>query len=342
MRSFGRKVMLPGLVLLLVFGGSATASAQEGVKQYRAAVTKVFLSHYYALPVFHLNPVFPGSVVRLSNETLFLAPERCYANPQRGQYRRLGDYTGGQTVAVGADLKLKGELLSKHLAEIGANTGVKLEASKRIVVSPLSVDSFKPDAAALRNIRQSEDCNLILRLLDGQTGGFVVAAEVLHGQVRYRLEISWRTSLGAAVRSDLIARIAKVFAFKETEIAIASDTASFTVLASPDPLTLAIIPERLSLPELARITYYLQGQRGADLEIKVREALIAGDLGAFEKAKIRVRELIGDEIKNKERWAENFVTGKEMVKIDALRSDYRSKVDMGKVATYAAAMEIIR
>jgi hypothetical protein len=342
MRLLNRTVIWTGLVLFLIGVCSAPASAQDGIKQYRAAVTKVFVWQHHAFPVFSLNPVFPGSVVQLSNEGVYFVPERCYSDPQYGQYRRITDFIEGVAIAIDADSQLKGVLLSKHLAEIQAKAGVRLEALKRIEVSPLSRDDFRPDLAALRNIKPSPECQLIPQLLDGTKGGYVVAAGVLHGQVRYRLEVRWRANLDAAIRSDVLARIAKAFVLQEAELKTTTDGVSFTVVASPGPQTLAIIPAKLNVEELARITYFLQGQTGAQLETSVQEAVTARDAGVYQKAANRVREFLGNEIKNKERWAENFVSGKELVTISQLRNDYQNKVDMAKVATYAAAMELIR
>jgi hypothetical protein len=254
----------------------------------------------------------------------------------------LAEYTEGEVVALDADLRLHAELFSKRLARLQADTRVRLEATKRVVLSPVSINSFRPDTAALREVKQSEDCALILRLLDGQPAGFVVAAAVLHGQVRYEVNVRWATSLDAGARSDLLARMADAFAIKKAGITSRTDTASFSTLVTPDPQTLAIVPERLNRAELARITYYLQGQRGADLEISVRAACRAGDLGSFQRLAIRIDEIIRDEIRNKERWAENFISGEELATIDALRSHPKSIIDMDMVGTYAAAMEIIR
>jgi hypothetical protein len=60
------------------------------------------------------------------------------------------------------------------------------------------------------------------------------------GKVVYLLQTNLQTTLSASARSDVIARIAKVFAIKETEIGLTHDGASFVVAASRDAKTLAI------------------------------------------------------------------------------------------------------
>ena len=342
MSSMKRRAIGATLVAVLVATCPTTVGAQDGIRQYKAAVTRIFLWRYSALPIFRRNPIFPGSVVRLSDEAIYLAPERCYAQPQAGQYRKIGDYTEGMRIAASADLRVKGQVLSKYLAEIEAGTGARIVAETRITVTPLSLDSFKPDAASLRKIKSSSECGVILELLDGRKGGYVVAAEVLHGALQYRVQLALASSVDVAARSKIVAQITRVFGIREAEIATTGTTVSFAVAASPDPQTLAIVPERLNLEELARITHYLQGKRGTALETAVDEALTATEAGVYQRAVNAIRNVLSDDIKRKEEWAENFVSGKELISIRELRSDYGEKVDFRKVATYAAAKELTR
>jgi hypothetical protein len=55
-----------------------TVYAQQSVHQYRAALTEVFLERYRALAVVRLNPVFPGDVLELRNETRYSSYKDCY------------------------------------------------------------------------------------------------------------------------------------------------------------------------------------------------------------------------------------------------------------------------
>lgn len=322
--------------VLAVLALTAPAAAQDGIRQYRAAITRIFLWKYSAFPIFRQNPIFPGSVVRVDNETIYLSPERCYSHKQGGNYRRIADYDEGMAIATTADLRIKGEVLSKHVAEAEAKAGVKFAASTLITVSPLSLDAFQPDTAALEKIKPDEDCKLILRLLSGETGGYIVAANVLHGQVRYLLKTRMESNASVSARSEMLARIAKAFAIKEAEIAVSHGEAAFSVASSPAPLTLAIVPVSLNLEELSRIIYYLQGERGAQLESAVDQALTAGNAGMFSEARNLVMSILSDEIKNKELWASNFVNGRKRIKTGYLKPD-----DLRKIANYAAAMEII-
>ena len=51
---------------------------------------------------------------------------------------------------------------------------------------------------------------------------------------------------------------------------------------------------------------------------------------------------MSDDIKNRERWAERFLSGEKMVPVDLVKKEYSSQIDLRKVANYAAAMEIGR
>jgi hypothetical protein len=314
--------LVASLLLVSTWFLPVMAQDYDPIRQYKAAFTRIFLWKYSALPIFRENPIFPGSVVQLSNETVYFAPDRCYDRKQGGQYRRIADYADGMAVSSNADLKIRGALLSNSLADIQAKAGVTFETSASMTVSPLSLDTFKPDAAALRTVKPSEECKLVLRTLDGEATGYVVAAEVLHGTLDYVLKLSLGAKLDASGRSKLLALISKTFALKETDVAVSADTAFFSVSAAAAPQTLAIVPERLSLEELARITNYLQGKRGSDLETAVNEALTASDAPTYQKVVNVIRGILGEEIKNKERWAERFVSGREMVPVSVLRGEY--------------------
>ena len=348
----GAKRLMTGwcVVVLLACAFPSSAVAQnEGISQYRAAVTRIFIWKYSAFPIFRQNPIFPGAVVRLEDETIKLDPARCYPGHKGGNYRAINDYTDGMAISRSSDLRLKGDLLTKKIAEVETNANVKTDLATSITVTPLSEDRFMPDTTALRSIASDSSCQLILQLLDRKTGEYVIAAEVLHGIVRYQVGLTMAATVSAAARSQLLAAIAKTFQIKDAEIGVGLQRVSFSVAKSPDAQTLAIVPPGFHKDELARITYYLQGKRGADLETAVDEALATTDVGTFRKLVTQIRALLGDkEINQKERWTERFVRGPDtatsdqpVLPIAQLRTQYREQVDFRKLGTYAAAMELV-
>lgn len=343
MRFTARAISITGMIAVVALGAASSATAQNAnIQQYRAAVTKVFLWKYAALPIFRLNPIFPGTVVRIDNETIRLDASRCYPTHQGGRYRGINDYRDGTAIANHGDLSLGGALLSKHLAQLEVGIGVRVGSTISITVSPLSSDRFMPDAAALRKIAADKECQLILRVLSGAETGYAIALEVLHGVVNFEVTLRHAANADAKVRAELLARIGKIFNLNSAAIGVGVDTFAFSVATSPAPQTLAIVPDGFSKEELSRITSYLMGKRGADLEIAVQEALIAADLGTLKRVQIRIQEILGDEeLKNKESWAERMVNGKDKTPVPVLRTEFRDKVDFRSVATYAAAMQLL-
>jgi hypothetical protein len=178
-------------------------------------------------------------------------------------------------------------------------------------------------------------------LLDGNAAQYVVTQAVLHGQIKLGFTASISGSGNAAFKGDIIKAIAKAFSITEAEVNVSKEVVSFLISESDKPMTLAIVPAYYSSEELARITYFMQGERGAHLELAVREAIAARPVGWLEQLATHIRELLGDEeLTNKERWAERVVNGggrrsaREVATLDT--------VDFNRVATYGAAMELVR
>jgi hypothetical protein len=343
MRSFKRTVFGASLIVLLMVMSAARVNAQDGDRQYKAAVTRIFLWKYAALATFKENPIFPGSVLELRNDHVLFEPDRCYARPQGGHYVGTDEFHEGMTVATSAVVKVAGDVLSKRLAEVQAETGLTFNATVSIQVAPLSLDRFRPDAAAMRDIKPIPQCQLILDLLDRRTGRYLVVEEVLHGTILYEFKLDVGSALDASARSALLAKVAKLLSLKQAAIHVSNNIAFITVAASPAPKTQAVDPENLSHEELARVTYFLQGKKGADLEIAVNEALTAGDVGMWKKALTQIHSVLGSpEIVKHKEWVEDFVNGKEPRPTALLRKGEFSDVDWRSVANYAAAIELIK
>jgi hypothetical protein len=56
------------VMIVSLMAAAPETKGAENIRQYRAAITKIFLWRYQALPIFRLNPVFPGDVITLKNE----------------------------------------------------------------------------------------------------------------------------------------------------------------------------------------------------------------------------------------------------------------------------------
>lgn len=338
-----KKTLTLCLAILLLSLTVQSANADAGIRQYQAALTRIFLWKYFAMPVFRRNPIFPGDVIRLDNEDRFLSYKRCYEKQDAGDYIAIDSYTEGTSVATSINVKVKGEILSKHVADIEAEGTAKFEETSIITVDPLSAEDFEPDSAALWDWnRNDEKCHIIGDLLSGTTGKYVVVAEVLHGTVNFSLRTNFGAGIGAEAQSKVIKKIAKLFGIREAGISISSRSASFAVSTSPDPKTQAIVPAEWSREELARITHFMRGERGASLEKAVLSALSAGDTGVLDGLKLWLENLLGDEIENKERWAQRFLEGGPRISSRELREKTPDDINMKSVANYATAMVVLR
>ncbi|MBI1179717.1 MAG: hypothetical protein GC201_04110 [Alphaproteobacteria bacterium] len=316
--------------------------AQAGTNQYRAALVKLFLSNYQAFPVFRANPVFPGDVLQL-NEVRLLSYRTCYGRTgqKAGNYVALPGYSQGLAVSSNLDVKVGGKAIDRQIAEVEADGRLAMAKTVSLTVNPLAVDRFEPDAAALDHwARDNPDCKVIGDLLSGRAGGLFLVAEVLHGQVRFGLSGSFSGSLGVAAQGDLLTVVARAFSIDKASVTVSGSRMTFETADSPAPHTLAVVPARLSHEELARITYYLRGKRGADLEIAVREALQAADMSALDAAMTRISKIFGDDIDLKEDWAKRFVSGGDMRDIAALRED--REISFRDVANFAAAATLFQ
>jgi hypothetical protein len=317
---------------------------QHAVAQYRATMVRLFLQTYRAFPIFIQNPIFPGSLISAQYETIDLAPDRCY-DAQNVKYVRLSDLGAGASVTTNADLKVGANILSGLIAKAEAGAGVSFSNEAVLSVSPLSNASFRPDMAALRSPKPGPLCDPVRDVLAGHGAGKILVARVYHGTVTYGLTARFKGNVDANARTSGKVVVAKVFNIKEAGISASSDTMTFAVARSPGEVTLAVTPVALSYEKLVRITQYLQGKRGVDLERAVNDVLHTDNESLLQQSidtiKLVFAELSGGVSAN-EDWARSFVEGEKMIPTDLLVDAEKLGVNMQAVANYAAAMEILR
>jgi hypothetical protein len=236
---------------------------------------------------------------------------------------------------------VKGELLTRKIASVEAGANVKVESVISLTISPLAVDDAT--LIRLRAIKPVKNCSIITSLMDGKEGRYVVVQQVLHGKVNLGMSGKIGVAIDAKAEGELIKAVAKVFSISEGAVRVTGSSISFVVSESPDEMTLAIVPAYYSAEELARITLFMEGLRGAELELAVREAIIREPPGLFEQVVTRIRSLLGDrELRNKEVWADRIVNGEHRLPIDEIAAIDRDRIDFRKVAYYGAAMELVR
>ncbi len=161
--------------------GIVGAQADDGVQQYKAAVTKIFLGLYGAFPIYYTNPIFPGDIVSMEKEGI--KKRGCYKNQINGNYVAINGFMTGLNVGRGIAAEVSGELLSKRIAGLEAGGKVTVDYQMKMTVSPLSVDRPDPDQSSLNKWNKADrDCQMIGDLLVGRTGGYFLVSEVLHGR----------------------------------------------------------------------------------------------------------------------------------------------------------------
>jgi hypothetical protein len=317
---------------------AAPAYSVELIQQYKAAMTKIFVWQYRAFPIFVENSIFPGYVIRIEDEKPLL--RTCYKKQIPGNLVGIQGYIEGLDVASNIDAKIGGVIPNKRIAEIEAGTDAHFSSTSLLTVMPLSLDRSEPDGASLQDWnRSNQNCSIIAGLLAGNVPEYFLVEEVLHGKVNFSNTVNFSDSINAMAKSDLLAKISDAFAIDVASISVSSSSFAFSVSTSPDNKTLAVRPAKYNVEELSRIAYFMRGERGANLEIAVEAALRERDLGLYDLAKIRIRDLVGTEIENRTKWAQKIVFGEKMYSAKAISADM---VDFQAVATYAAAMEILR
>jgi len=291
------------------------ANADE--RQYRAAMVKLFLWNYKAFAIFALNPVFPGDVVRLDNETITLDHRRCYPQWPKPQYAALSSVSDSGKIGITAGGAASADLLLKEIAEIEAKADVKFERETTFMLDPLA-ETHARDEAALSVVAPTPECALIPALLNGQRGRDVVVQKVLHGVRKYSVALKYGANLDASAKGELLKLLKGVLNVSDAEVKGGLGGMSVTKADAPGPLDLAIVPANLSAEDVAWVTNYLAGDRGAALAQAVEEAIQAREKSALESAIyiIRYKLFGGDYERVREIWARRFVSEGKMLSVE--------------------------
>jgi hypothetical protein len=326
----------PATVICLVLGliAAALPASAADESQYRAAMTQLFLGRYQAMPLFRLNPVWLGDVLTLKNETKYVSADKCYPALKQGGYKEIQGVAIGNRLALTGDLKVGGDLIVKEIASVEAKLKVKFASAAYVQVKPLAAD--QTDAATLKAPKGSDpNCKIIFDVIAGKPTGQALVQQVLHGRIELVLASSLEGSVDAQAQAELLKAIAGAFKIKEAEIQISGRMASFAVSESTAPMSLAFVPYGYSSEEVARIAKFMEGKRGAALEIAVRTA-IGSPPGILSEAKLWIQDILGSgQLELKERWAERMIGVTPVEEI-------RQVANFEQVAAYAAAMELVR
>jgi hypothetical protein len=332
--------VLPLISILLGYSAAKSADV-DFQKQYEAAITKIFVSQQYkAIPIFRLNPLNPGDVVQIDNETIYLNHAMCYPHldPQRLNIQPM---IRGQRITLSAALAAKGALLHQEIAAVNANFGANLDNQMSVTVDPIS-NAQAPDIQTLLRFEAKPECHIITNLLNESTGKYIVAYAVLYGTVRFELTANFNDEIKIDAQSKLSQKISSVFGINDGSVQFSEESASFYISQSPGPLPVALVPAQYNLDELARITYYMQGARGKELETAVSDAISTDDPGKFKQLVALITGIFqkDGEANYGEQWAQRFFSGKQMITLDQLREQSQKNVDFDKIGSYEAAQQL--
>ncbi|QKK15421.1 hypothetical protein [Rhizobium indicum] len=307
----------------------ADAQQSQGIYQYKAAMSRLFLGGYRAMPVYRANPVWPGDVIQMDNESIIVTD--CFAGQKGGNYIEIRNAGDTVTVGTGVDVDLAGSALSARLAALKASGHVQISDEIKISATPLSHDPIEGgESALLKWNRAKSNCAIIEDLYHGRQSKYLLVGEVLHGKVRF--EITGHVDAGGNLQAK--ARLEGIIPV-ELNVSTKVSLDSLMVTTSKDEMTLAVIPAHYNASEVARITEYLRGERGAQLEIAVQQALRARDIGEWNKISIFLYTYLGTEVARRNDWVERLIAGSDMIPTEKLTND-----DFKAVSLYGAAMNI--
>jgi hypothetical protein len=341
-----RNFLALGSSLCLPVLGHTEVPDQRGLAQYRAAMTRLWLQNFHAFPIFAQNPIFPGSVLDVRSEMIELAPDTCYKHHDV-RYKALPDVSLGESLATRADLRVGGNLLSAYIARAEAEVDARFARAAVLSISPLSDATFWPDLAALSRMSKLPVCQPIRDVLAGQGAGRILVGKVYHGQVRYSLTGQLSGDISLEAQSTVSAKLVKIFSVDKADVVVSGSSISIFATGSSGPLTLAVTPVNLNTERLIRITKYLQGSRGIELENAVNDILLADTQGEFDRNYHRVmtllRGMFSDDISKKEGWVRYFLEGAKVNPADEVANRIeKQEINLRAVANYAAARESVK
>ncbi len=322
-------------VLLSVSCATTTVANTE--RQYRAAMTKIFVPRS-AFPMFSLNTARLGEVVDITNQLSVHYARVCYPNLKESGFRRIDDFQDRSEISVVAALGIEAQLLSKEVAAIDANARVEFGSSAYLALMPISTNDPIGGAYTILDFDyMNNECAEILRALSANGSGNIVVGRVFHGTALFTSQLSINASASASVKIGEIIR--KRYMIPDGDVSVDGSYMTVGRVQTPGERTLAVVPLLMNPEELAAITAFLRGDRGAALDIAVRDALKADGASNWDQVVLPLLELLGAE-QNCEGWVRRFFSGEPLETLDTIREQYGERIDMGLVATYGAANEL--
>jgi hypothetical protein len=281
------------LVLLQSLAAVPSAARDLSGYQYRAAKAYFFVANYHAIPIFALNPIFSSDVIQIDPELIATRGAVCFPaldkKPEQ-RYKAIAQLGFGAAEGAGLDVNVGAEAYGLASAEIGASATMDRVATVEAV--PLSSDMIKRGIFALKSeLADLPECRAVREVLTTGLPNHLLVANVLHGAFGFAASVHGAISGSAAAELNVRLRGLK---FRDARFAARYDETRQAVVFASGAMTQAVVPAFLNSEEIARLSFYLQGRRGVELEIAVREALAATELWLYEEAWLRVQSIFSD------------------------------------------------
>lgn len=328
-------------LVLVSFALLVPLAKEAGANRLRAALSLYFVEHG-AFPVGALNPAHIGDLLRMTRAgaARVQGPGACYPGLKVQGFRRIESAKERYSFDASAEFSVSAEVLHESIAEAAADMGVSIAISDWLWIDPLSSQDPKEIQALWAVDLNNPDCEPIAQVLNGQPNGQIVVSRVFHGTVGYekRLEIS--ASAGASAKlGELGKRVKSRLPVDEVAARVEGSYLSLSKARTPAPRSLAVVPLNLDPVALLAVSAYLDGERGAALEILVKEALRNKSLSISERWWETIRDWLGGEF-DCENYAQKFFAAQNPMSLDQLRREYGEKIRMKNVAIYMAAHDL--
>ncbi len=359
MRSFWPPILLLTSMIALPppSAHADTGSAMQDTESKFRALEALFFLPRRAFPARDLAMAYPGDLIdidlgqRLAGRSGPDGINDCL--PDLDTYRHEGIYKGTfrEDADISGLLAGAGSVGPGGLIDIGGELGAKIRSAAGFNVPALALTEPSAGVNMLLRVDAASDCDAYREVHAGQGQGRVIIASIFDGRLEFRSGFSLATAAAGTVETGILLQLLTTLIGVPLPLGaleISADQVSGSVAWIKKPareeIPLAFVPMYLNQTEVARLHYYLQGERRRALEEAVREALGSPDPTWREWFGDVMTELLGSELPA-EAWARQFLAGgegAEMVPTDEVISALEEDGGvLESLALYAAALELL-
>ncbi len=341
-----------------------TATAAQDIvaanKKFKALEALFFLEKT-AFPARELHTINPGDLIDIDRGTVIFGVKQgsrsneCLPDLRiKGPYDSLESKTGksmNAQILVGGSAPVG----PGGLIQIDANGDVSMAINATFEVPILAQKDPDGGERTLRKVAPDGICSEYRKVFAGMFQGRVIVSRGFRGREELVAMLEFAGSLSASADKSVILNLLEL-AMGGSKIPLDALSVSangmfgrLAAISKPPSgeLALAFVPLFLNKEEVARLHFYLSGQRGIALRSLVDEALNSPDPGFWEKARERILVIFGSELAD-EKWARRFLQPQEGQESDVMQLTSEVIRELEKevpgvgtnLAYYAAAVEL--